>query len=196
MILMERGTTKIGLLNKVDVDSDTWMSEIELKRFNGFHFENRKREFVGVRQIRNQLFPNESIINEPNGKPKFLSSSWHLSVSHSKESVCLGIGKSPIGLDLEGIDPRILRVKDKFVNQTEFELYPIDSQEDLTILWTIKESVYKLCNIKGLSFKNDILAYHRNKNEHKCMVRTPEGEKKFTLLHERFDNEILTYNCT
>ena len=196
MIFIERGNTNIGLLNKVDVDSQTWMSEIELERFNGFQFENRKREFLGVRQIRNQLCPNESIINEPNGKPKFLSSTLHLSVSHSKESVCMGISKSPIGLDIEGIGPRILRVKEKFVNQKEMALYSIESQEDLTILWTIKESVYKLCNIKGLSFKNDIIAYQRSNNEHKCSVRTNEGEKEFTLMHDKFNNEILTYNCT
>ena len=196
MIFIERGNTNIGLLKKVDVDSQTWMSEIELERFNGFHFENRKREFIGVRQIRNQLCPNEPIINESNGKPKFLSSTLHLSVSHSKESVCMGISKSPIGLDIEGIDPRILRVKEKFVNQKEMALYSIESQEDLTILWTIKESVYKLCNIKGLSFKNDIIAYQRSNNEHKCSVRTNEGEKEFTLMHDKFNNEILTYNCT
>jgi 4'-phosphopantetheinyl transferase len=196
MILIERGNMNIGLLNKADVDSETWMSEIELQRFNGFHFENRKQEFIGVRQIRNKLCPKESIINEPNGKPKFLSSPLHVSVSHSKKSICLGIGKNPIGIDLEVINPRILRVKDKFVNQAEIDFYPIESLEDLTILWTIKESVYKLCNIGGLSFKNDIIAFHRNKNEHKCMIRTSEGEKEFTLLHEKFDNEILTYNCT
>jgi phosphopantetheinyl transferase len=196
VIFIERGNTNIGLLKKVDVDSQTWMSEIELERLNGFQFENRKREFLGVRQIRNQLCPNESIINEPNGKPKFLSSTLHLSVSHSKESVCMGISKSPIGLDIEGIGPRILRVKEKFVNQKEMALYSIESQEDLTILWTIKESVYKLCNIQGLSFKNDIIAYQRSNNEHKCSVRTSEGEKEFTLMHDKFNNEILTYNCT
>jgi len=196
MILIERGNMNIGLLKKVNVDSETWMSDMELKRLNGFHFENRKREFIGVRQLRNQLCPSESIINEPNGKPKFRSNSLQLSVSHSKESVCLGISKKPIGMDLEGIDARILRVKDKFVNQSEMTLYPTDSQEDLTILWTIKESAYKLCNIKGLSFKNDIIAYYRSNNEHKCMIRTSKGEKKITLFHERFDNEILTYNFT
>ena len=69
-----------------------------------------------------------------------------------------------------------------------------NSVEDLTILWTIKECLYKLHDIKGLSFKNDIRALSRNNNDHYFAVHTKNGIQKHRLIHEKIDNEILTYN--
>ncbi len=196
VLLIEKENRRIGLLKKEDIDFQTWLSDLETDHFKEYHFENRKREFIGVRQIRNSLLPNESIVKEPSGKPKLLSDEHHISVSHSKTSVCLGVSSEPIGLDIEEINPRILRVTTKFVNPMEEKFYAIDSEEDLTILWTIKESVYKLCNNKGMSFKNDIIVTARTKNRHTCKVKTSKGERKFFLKHERIEDEILTYNCT
>ena len=58
----------------------------------------------------------------------------------------------------------------------------------------VKECLYKLHDIKGLSFKNDIRALSRNKNEHYFELQTKNGIQKHLLIHEKIDNEILTYN--
>ena len=164
---------------------------VELNKINSLE---RKNEFIGIRQLRNELIPNKPILYNSNGKPFVDKCENHISVSHSSKSICLAISKFPLGIDIEGIDERVLRIKTKYVNIEDKKHYQYNSVEDLTILWTIKECLYKLHDIKGLSFKNDIRALSRNENEHYFEVQTKNGIEKHLLIHEKIDNEILTYN--
>ena len=194
MIFFERHKIKFGSLNKTSVDLNTLMlneENVELKKINS---RERKNEFIGIRQLRNELIPNKPIFYSTNGKPFVDKRENHISISHSSESICLAISKFPLGIDIEGIDERVLRIKTKYVNIEDKKHYQYNSVEDLTILWTIKECLYKLHDIKGLSFKNDIRALSRNKNEHYFELQTKNGIQKHLLIHEKIDNEILTYN--
>ena len=194
MIFFERHKIKFGILNKTSVDLNTLMlneENVELKKINSLQ---RKNEFIGIRQLRNQLIPNKPILYNSNRKPFFDKCENHISVSHSLKSICLAISKFPLGIDIEGVDERVMRIKTKYVNIEDKKHYRYNSVEDLTILWTIKECLYKLNDIKGLSFKNDIRALSRNKNEHYFAVQTKNGTQKHRLIHEKIDSEILTYN--
>ena len=194
MIFFERHKIKFGILDKGIVDLNTLMlneENVELKKINNLE---RKNEFIGIRQLRNQLIPNKPILYNSNGKPFVDQCENHISISHSSKSICLAISKFPLGIDIEGIDERVVRIKTKFVNIEDKKHYRYNSVKDLTILWTIKECLYKLNDIKGLSFKNDIRALSRNKNEHYFAVQTKNGTQKHRLIHEKIDNEILTYN--
>lgn len=194
MIFFERHKIKFGSLNKTSVDSNTLMLNEENAELIKIKSLQRKNEFIGIRQLRNQLIPNKPILYNSNGKPFVDKCENHISVSHSSKSICLAISKFPLGIDIEGIDERVLRIKTKYVNIEDKKHYQYNSVEDLTILWTIKECLYKLYDIKGLSFKNDIRALSRNNNEHYFEVQTKNGIQKHVLIHEKIDNEILTYN--
>ena len=194
MIFFERHKINFGILNKTSVDSNTLLLNEENAELIKIKSLQRKNEFIGVRQLRNQLIPNKPILYNSNGKPFVNKCENHISVSHSLKNICLAISKSPLGIDIEGIDERVLRIKTKYVNIEDKKHYQYNSVEDLTILWTIKECLYKLNDIKGLSFKNDIRALSRNKNEHYFAVQTKNGTQKHRLIHEKIDSEILTYN--
>ena len=194
MIFFERHKINFGILNKTSVDSNTLLLNEENAELIKIKSLQRKNEFIGVRQLRNQLIPNKPILYNSNGKPFVNKCENHISVSHSSKNICLAISKSPLGIDIEGIDERVLRIKTKYVNIEDKKYYRYNSVEELTILWTIKECLYKLYDIKGLSFKNDILALSRNNNDHYFAVHTKNGIQKHRLIHEKIDNEILTYN--
>lgn len=194
MIFFERHKIKFGIINKISVDLNSLMLNEENAELIKIKSLQRKNEFIGIRQLRNQLIPNKPILYNANGKPFVDKRENHISVSHSSKSICLAISKFPLGIDIEGIDERVLRIKTKYVNIEDKKHYQYNSVEDLTILWTIKECLYKLNDIKGLSFKNDIRALSRNKNEHYFELQTKNGIKKHLLIHEKIDNEILTYN--
>ena len=194
MIFFERHKIKFGILDKGIVDLNTLLlneENVELKKINNLE---RKNEFIGIRQLRNQLIPDKPILYNSNGKPFVDKCENNISVSHSSKSICLAISKFALGIDIEGIDERVLRIKAKYVNIEDKKHYQYNSVEDLTILWTIKECLYKLYDVKGLSFKNDIRALSRNNNEHYFEVQTKNGIQKHLLTHEKIDNEILTYN--
>ena len=194
MVFFERNKIKFGILNKTSVDLNTLMLNEENAELIKIKSLQRKNEFIGIRQLRNELIPNKSILYNSNGKPFVDQCENHISVSHSSKINCLAISKFPLGIDIEGIDERVLRIKTKYVNIEDKKHYQYNSVEDLTILWTIKECLYKLNDIKGLSFKNDIRALSRNNNEHYFEVQTKNGIQKHVLIHEKIDNEILTYN--
>lgn len=194
MIFFERHKIKFGMLNKTSVDLNTLMLNEENAELIKINSLQRKNEFIGIRQLRNQLIPNEPILYNSNGKPFLGRCKNHISVSHSSKSNCLAISKSPIGIDIEGIDERVMRIKTKYVNIEDKKHYQYNSVEDLTILWTIKECLYKLYDLKGLNFKNDIRVLSRNNNEHYFEVNTKNGRQKHRLIHEKIEDEILTYN--
>ena len=170
------------------------MLEKEVVELNKTHSLKRKNEYIGIRQLRNELLPKKQIIYNSTGKPSLINDSTKLSISHSANSICLAISDTPLGIDIEKIDKRILNVKSKFVNCEEKKFYSFDSIEDLTILWTIKECIYKLYDINGLSFMGDIQVIDRSDNEHTCVVKVSGMQCTHTLKHEEINGEILTYN--
>ena len=194
MIFFERHKIKFGILNKTSIDLNTLMINEENAELKKIKSLQRKNEFIGIRHLRNELIPNKPILYNSNGKPYVDECENHISVSHSSKSICLAVSKLPLGIDIEGIDERVMRVKAKYVNIEDKKYYKYNSVEDLTILWTIKECLFKLYDIKGLSFKNDIRALSRNNNEHYVEVQTKNDIQKHLLMHEKIDNEILTYN--
>ena len=62
-----------------------------------------------------------------------------------------------MGIDLQTVNEKILRIVDKFTNQTEKKLMDENNLEDMTQLWTIKEAAYKYFSVGQLNFKSDIL---------------------------------------
>ena len=196
MIFFKKGNTRFGLLSKTKIDQNTFLKEKEKEQCQKINHSERRLEFKGVRQLRNELIPNADIEYDSNGKPKTSLKDTHISISHSSKSVLMAISNVPIGIDVEEIHPRILKIQSKFVHSEETKIYSCKSIEDLILLWTIKESAYKLCGVYGLSFKNEIRVLDRNKNQHKCIVKTNTGELEFYFEHERINNEIITYNCT
>lgn len=194
MIFFNRLHIKFGIIQKNNVDCNSWMLDNEIVESKKIQSLKRKNEYTGIRQLRNELLPKKEIIYSSSGKPSLIDDTTQLSISHSANSICLAISDIPIGIDIEKMDKRILNVKSKFVNYEEKRFYGFDSIEDLTILWTIKECIYKLYDIKGLRFMEDIQIVERNGNEHTCVVKANGIQLTHTLKHEEINNEILTYN--
>ena len=194
MIFFNRLHIKFGIIQKKNIDCNAWMLDNEIVESKKIQSLKRKNEFTGIRQLRNELLPKKEIIYSSSGKPSLIDDTTQLSISHSSQSICVAISDSPLGIDIEKIDDRILKVRAKFVNCEEKQFYAYDSIEDLTILWTIKESIYKLLDISGISFLDDIQIIERNRGEHTCLVQVNGMRKTYTLKHEKIKNEILTYN--
>lgn len=81
------------------------------------------------------------------GKPYFLRSSWHFSISHTKRRVFCALSKVPVGIDAEETDRDInLRLAEKILSPGEKAQY--DAAEDkrtaLLKFWVLKEAAAKL----------------------------------------------------
>ena len=60
------------------------------------------------------------------------------------------------GVDIETFRNKIFKIKDRFVNDDDIKNIDSSSLNDLTIVWSLKESVFKAENIPGLNFKEQI----------------------------------------
>ena len=71
------------------------------------------------------------------------------------------LGKNvPVGIDVERINPRILRVETKFLNANEYELLSGCNEESrvvyATLFWSIKETVFKWWGDGAVDFAEQI----------------------------------------
>ena len=114
----------------------------------------KRWERIMIRQLLAQILPHTIIQYEANGNPYLLDSDKKISISHSYPYAVLAISDEPIGVDLEKISDKILRVKEKFLHTEEKKWIGEEfSPEMLTAIWSMKEALYKAHPSKLWSFK-------------------------------------------
>ena len=101
-----------------------------------------------------KLDPNDLSYNEF-GAP-ILKSGKFVSISHCKNYVTLLLSNQSCGVDIETKRKQILNIKHKFLNQTDLNNISMENISDITLIWTLKEAIYKLCQYPGINFKDQI----------------------------------------
>ena len=113
--------------------------------------EKRKKEFLACRILLNYYNKDLKISYSENGSPN-LNNHQYISVSHSGDLVCIIISDKKIGIDIEQISDKSLLLKEKFINSHHTKL----NKEKSTLIWCIKESVFKFHEIGNVDFIKDI----------------------------------------
>lgn len=81
------------------------------------------------------------------GKPYFVDSPWHFSISHTKRHVFCALSDRPVGLDAEEMDRKVeLRLAERILSESEKRRYEdaADKKAFLLRLWVLKEAAVKL----------------------------------------------------
>jgi phosphopantetheine--protein transferase-like protein len=124
--------------------------------------EERKIQHLAVRLLFKLMMPaadlNQMVMAD-NGKPYLIGLPFHFSFSHCKGYAACAVDDKPIGIDIEIIHPRILKVAHKFLNDSEKAMIANLEQEDqlnqLAFLWAAKEAMYKKYEQLGIDFAKD-----------------------------------------
>ena len=122
--------------------------------------EMHQRAFLSVRKFCKEAgYTDFELHYDEFGKPHFLNDQ-HISITHSHHFSAIIISDETVGIDIELQRDKIIRIADKFVNDTELNrlkvLATIDYIKKLTIKWGAKEAIFKIRNEKGISFKDHI----------------------------------------
>jgi len=131
----------------------------ELVALNKVSREHRKKEWLSARILVSHLIGKKSakIYYDENNKPRLANSDYQLSLSHSHHLLAAITDKPETGIDIEIIQPKIERIKEKFMSAEELEAVgKKNSVEKLYVYWCAKESLYKLYGKKQLAFKENI----------------------------------------
>ena len=150
-----------------DLGSKVVLSEDSLKLLNQKKSEIHKKQFLAIRNIFNFLcFDDKDLKYDKAGKPIF-SQNKRLSISHSGNYASVIISDHNVGIDIEKISDKTIKIKDKFL---DIELnYPQELNNQISLVyWNIKESIYKAVGITGIDFKKNILALPLDINATKC----------------------------
>lgn len=137
------------------------LSENSLKLLNQRKSEIQKKQFLAIRNILSELsIDDRDMKYEESGRP-YVMGGQNISLSHSDTFAAVILSDNVVGIDIEIMNDRILKIKDKFL-ETELN-YP-EKLEVATALiyWNIKESIFKAVLKEGLDFKKNILVLPLN----------------------------------
>lgn len=123
----------------------------------------------------------------PRGKPDFVNSPWHFSITHTPRHAFCVLAKAPIGIDAEELDRDIrLSLADKILSPGERKQF--DAAEDprlaLLTFWVLKEAAVKASGEGLRGYPNDTaftLDDPRVKIIDGCLVAVAEAESQLTL---------------
>ncbi|MBG6186468.1 4'-phosphopantetheinyl transferase family protein [Flavobacterium sp. CAN_S2] len=156
------------------------LNESNQIRLNGMKSEMHQRAFLSVRKLLQQVgYTDFDLYYDVFGKPH-LNDGKFISITHSHNFSAIIISDETVGIDIELQRDKITRIADKFCD-SEFQFLDLDSDEyirKLTVIWGVKEAIFKIRNEKGISFKNHI------------RVCDFDFEIKQTIAELHFDNLV------
>ena len=167
----------------IEESEDFFISQINLtenckKRLELIKSPQKRKQFLSVRSLikLNDIQLKDLYYNEF-GAPQ-LKSNKYISISHTNNYSAIAISNNPVGVDIEHFKDKIKKIKHKFISNAETKLIDINSVRDLTVVWSIKESIYKLYKKQGLSFKNNIKIKSISDDFKNCSVLVEDLDKK------------------
>ena len=152
--------------------------------------EKRKKEHFVSRLLVNKICPTNTIIYNEFGAPE-LDNGKYISISHSKELVAVIISDKKTGLDIELISEKSLRLASKFVS--EKNLIQLN-KEKATLIWCIKEAIYKWHQKGGVDFIKDIIIPEFVAKKHGKVIAYFRA-KELNLNYLKINNHYLVYVC-
>lgn len=174
------------------------LNEKNAHRFNGMKSELHQRGFLSVRKLLQQAgYSDLDLYYDAFGKPH-LNDGKHISITHSHEFSAIILSDQNTGIDIERRRDKIINIADKFV---DLESRFLDKQANsdyisrLTVIWGVKESVFKICNEPGISFKNHIQVHPFEMKDHRgfAVLKMEEVQRFFEIYFEEIENFILVY---
>jgi phosphopantetheine--protein transferase-like protein len=129
-------------------------------------------------------FPFHEVESNISGKPVLGSKELHFSLSHCNNHAAAIISNyKQVGVDVEQISPRVLKIEKKFLNPGELKLLSSLNEEDriiyATLFWSMKESVFKWWGRGQIDFSDNIK-----------IQPFLFGEKGFAVIHFQRENLI------
>lgn len=152
------------LVWKISESYDELLAQVRLKpgcdvRLSGMKSEQHRRGFLSVRALLQTAgYSDYDLYYDDSGKPHLLDGTY-ISVSHSFGFSTIILSDRLAGIDLELRREKVALIDYKFA---EHEMRYLDKSDfadyisRLTVIWGVKEAIFKIRNEPGISFKDHI----------------------------------------
>ena len=173
---------------------------LQLNKFAEVNNLNQKREIEtkGKQYLINHLLNKEIEIQyDENGKPYLLNEYKHISITHSHDKIAIIINDfEKTGIDIELIRDKVLKIKHKFLAESEL-INAENDPEKLLIYWGAKESLYKIYGLKELDFIKNLYINAFIKNHSGTIVgniNMTNFNKSYELAYLKIEEYMLVYS--
>jgi len=196
---------------QITEDVTTLFRAVSLKDTSLFRYENMKSEahqkgFLAVRMLLQHLgYTDYDLTYDEAGKPHLevkrqkakgksfqpitkqpSPNNQHISISHSHEFSCICISDEIMGIDLEKLKDKTLKIAPRFMDIKHLKnLSEVDQIKKATVIWGIKEAIFKIKNEKGISFPKHIF-----ERDFELKNNTCEAELHFNNQIEIFQTQF------
>ena len=204
---------------KISEDINWLFENVQLNEMSSCRLETmssleHKKGFLAVRMLLQHIgFTDFNLFYDEFGKPHLktedgswkledsktsnfqlpASSSLHISISHSHEFSCICISNQCIGIDLEKRKEKTLKIAPRFMDISHLEnLSEWDKIAKSTVIWGVKESVFKLKNERGISFPNHIFesSFQLEDKKGKAHLQFNEVNEDFNFQFDFVDDYV------
>lgn len=183
--------------NSSELQTDFQFSNSEKTTFESLKIEKRKKEFLAVRLLLNEILDKKAeIIYDERGKPTIEDSGYNVSISHSAQLAVVFLSKKNIGIDAENIHRHIHPVVNRFLSKKEKEQTSntSDAQTAQIIYWSAKEAIFKCTREKNIQFNTEISIQPETKpgKLHGMMLKN-NRTAHFELRYFFHQNNVVVY---
>lgn len=183
LLLWKLSETETQLSNLVNISLSS-KSKLDLIKSS-----SQRRQFLGVQNLLNlHKIKNDMLSYDDNGKPHLLNNKF-ISISHSFDYCGVIVSNVKVGLDIEKFRSKILNISKKFVSESDLSLIKLNSIENVTKVWSIKEAVFKAFGHNEIDFKKNIIIKSVNKEFNKANVLIFKNE-----ISENYSIEIYNFS--
>jgi phosphopantetheinyl transferase len=173
--------------------SSVALKDVSLARVESMKSESHQRGFLAVRRLLMEAgYSDFDLYYDEFGKPH-LGNDKHISISHSHDFSVIVLSDVNVGADLEILKEKTLKIAPRYMDVSHLEnLSKSDELIKATVVWGIKESVFKIKNEIGISFKDNIFEDDFNLEDKKCGVSLQFNDKteRFNIVFEFIENYV------
>ncbi len=149
----------VHLMRFDDFDPNVYtsvLSDEELSKMIHFKSLSRKREFTATRILFRHLFDGEVLKYTSNRSP-YIDNKGYISISHNKHTTVIAYNHTfPVAVDIETIQEKACRLWPKFLSEDEVEDLDVSNPMEMSMAWSLKETLYKLAGRRGIIFKEQL----------------------------------------
>lgn len=176
------------------------MSDLERQELSKIRSPYGRIRWLAVRRALNCLFAQDitECLKDEHGKPYVKGFDGYISLSHSNEyAAAISHPRHPVGVDIEIIQPKIKRIKQKFMTEKELRFIHGENEiEQLYACWCAKESIFKWQGRKGISLKQniDVVPFeYQDKGSLQAYLNTSDASQLLTVEYQKMEGYFLAY---
>ena len=189
LTLKEEENTSIAVW-EITESLDDFKDSIYYKKIQNFKSKKRKLQFLCTRLLLNEINKDLKITYNTFGAPE-INNGQFISISHSDKLITIIVSDKRVGIDIEKISNKALKVMSKFLSLDDKTQY---NDNETTLSWCAKETIFKWYQKGNISFKDDIII-KSIKHSPINNIHIEFMQNLFILKFLKINNHFLVYVC-